>query len=285
MAYKTLVTIVIDCDTRSRALEAAVAMAEAHGRASRRALPRHRPDPARRLLRRRRRVRDPGRRWPRPGPRPNALEADGARAAGQTRRPLRGRWPPACRRSARSDPGRRLHPVRRPRDPAASPTARSAAPSDVAIVEAALFAGSAPVLVLPAGATPAPSRRAASWWPGTRAREALNAVRAALPLLREAPDRGHRHRRPAAPRARTAPTRAASSAQMLSRHGVRAEVSVLAGRCRRCPTCCCATPRDRDADLMVMGAYGHSRFREAILGGATRNMLRIGRPCPVLMAH
>ena len=30
---------------------------------------------------------------------------------------------------------------------------------------------------------------------------------------------------------------------------------------------------DIDADLLVMGAYGHSRFREAILGGATRNML------------
>jgi len=35
---------------------------------------------------------------------------------------------------------------------------------------------------------------------------------------------------------------------------------------------------------MVMGAYGHSRFREAIFGGATRATLEDGR-IPVLMAH
>jgi nucleotide-binding universal stress UspA family protein len=36
--------------------------------------------------------------------------------------------------------------------------------------------------------------------------------------------------------------------------------------------------------MLVMGAYGHSRFREAILGGATRNMLEKAE-VPVLMAH
>ena len=41
---------------------------------------------------------------------------------------------------------------------------------------------------------------------------------------------------------------------------------------------------DMDADLIVMGAYGHSRFREAILGGATRYMLEQSK-LPVLMAH
>lgn len=40
----------------------------------------------------------------------------------------------------------------------------------------------------------------------------------------------------------------------------------------------------RDADLLVMGAYGHSRLREFILGGATRDML--SKPTlPVLMSH
>jgi nucleotide-binding universal stress UspA family protein len=42
--------------------------------------------------------------------------------------------------------------------------------------------------------------------------------------------------------------------------------------------------RDQDADMLVMGAYGHSRLREAILGGATRNMLQIAE-VPVFMAH
>lgn len=41
---------------------------------------------------------------------------------------------------------------------------------------------------------------------------------------------------------------------------------------------------DQNADLLVMGAYGHSRLREAILGGATRDVLEHA-PVPVLMAH
>jgi nucleotide-binding universal stress UspA family protein len=39
-----------------------------------------------------------------------------------------------------------------------------------------------------------------------------------------------------------------------------------------------------DADLLVMGAYGHSRLREMILGGVTRDILR-NTNVPVLMAH
>ncbi|MFX8351111.1 universal stress protein [Acinetobacter baumannii] len=35
---------------------------------------------------------------------------------------------------------------------------------------------------------------------------------------------------------------------------------------------------------MVMGAYGHSRLRERVLGGVTRDILRTA-PLPVLLAH
>ena len=38
------------------------------------------------------------------------------------------------------------------------------------------------------------------------------------------------------------------------------------------------------ADLLVMGAYGHARLREFLLGGATRTILR-HMPVPVWMAH
>jgi nucleotide-binding universal stress UspA family protein len=41
---------------------------------------------------------------------------------------------------------------------------------------------------------------------------------------------------------------------------------------------------DLDADLIVMGGYGHSRLREFILGGATRTMLQ-AMTVPVLMSH
>jgi len=38
------------------------------------------------------------------------------------------------------------------------------------------------------------------------------------------------------------------------------------------------------ADLLVIGAYGHSRLRENILGGVTRLTLK-SMPCPVLMSN
>jgi nucleotide-binding universal stress UspA family protein len=42
--------------------------------------------------------------------------------------------------------------------------------------------------------------------------------------------------------------------------------------------------RQLDCDLLVMGAYGHSRLREMILGGATREVLAHSK-ISVLMAH
>lgn len=41
---------------------------------------------------------------------------------------------------------------------------------------------------------------------------------------------------------------------------------------------------ERRIDLVVMGGYGHSRLREFVLGGVTRDMLE-RMPVPVLMAH
>jgi len=40
----------------------------------------------------------------------------------------------------------------------------------------------------------------------------------------------------------------------------------------------------RDIDLLVMGAYGHSRLREFVLGGATRSILT-NPPCWVMLSH
>ena len=41
---------------------------------------------------------------------------------------------------------------------------------------------------------------------------------------------------------------------------------------------------DIGADLLVMGAYGHTRVRELLLGGATRTILN-SMTVPVLMSH
>lgn len=43
-------------------------------------------------------------------------------------------------------------------------------------------------------------------------------------------------------------------------------------------------PNDVGADLLVMGAYGHSRIREPVFGGFTQRVLD-GVDLPVLMFH
>ena len=70
----------------------------------------------------------------------------------------------------------------------------------------------------------------------------------------------------------------------LARHGVRAEVSVLAKTLPRVSDILMRHMSDLDASIMVMGAYGHSRLREAILGGATRNVLENAEHA-IFLAH
>jgi len=72
--------------------------------------------------------------------------------------------------------------------------------------------------------------------------------------------------------------------QYLARHEVRVEIDVLSKTLPRISDVLMRHAVDVSADLMVMGAYGHSRFREAIFGGATRAMLEHAT-LPVLMAH
>ncbi|MCB2124804.1 MAG: universal stress protein [Rhodobacteraceae bacterium] len=162
------------------------------------------------------------------------------------------------------------------------PYGKAGGPAAEAILEAALFEGHAPVLVLPEGFTGTNfGKRVVMAW--NQSDEALMAARAALPLLKAAsevditiidpPTHGPERSDPGG-----------MLSQYLARHGVHAEVSVLAKTLPRTSEVLSRHARDENADLIVMGAYGHSRFREAILGGATRNMLEMA-DIPVFMAH
>lgn len=151
-----------------------------------------------------------------------------------------------------------------------------------AIVEAALFDAKVPVLVIPDnGVLPNPIERVVVAW--NESSEALTAVRAALPVLKAAKVVNITIVDPPA----HAPDRSdpgGAISQMLARHGVRAEVSVLAKTMPRVSDVIARHVNDQNADLLVMGAYGHSRIRESILGGATRNTLQTTE-VPVLMTH
>jgi nucleotide-binding universal stress UspA family protein len=150
------------------------------------------------------------------------------------------------------------------------------------VVEAALFEGRTPVLVVPDDAAPVgqPKTILVAWNEST---EAMTSIRKALPFLVGAdlvrivvidpPQHGPERSDPGG-----------MLAQMLSRHGVKCEIDVLSKTMPRVSDVLIRHATDMNADMIVMGAYGHSRFREAILGGATRNMLEKST-VPIFLAH
>ena len=70
----------------------------------------------------------------------------------------------------------------------------------------------------------------------------------------------------------------------LDRHGVEVEIMAVEAENRTVAQILIEEAHKMSADLVVMGAYGHSRFREWILGGATREMLA-SSDVPIFMAH
>jgi len=70
----------------------------------------------------------------------------------------------------------------------------------------------------------------------------------------------------------------------LARHGVKAQVERTVSAGVPIGELLLSRAADLGADLLVMGAYGHSRVRELLLGGATRSILA-SMTIPVLMSH
>jgi nucleotide-binding universal stress UspA family protein len=81
---------------------------------------------------------------------------------------------------------------------------------------------------------------------------------------------------------------AEASAQKLLQHLIRSDpsatlVELTADRSEVEP-CILSLAADENLDMLVMGAYGHSRIREGLLGGVTREMLKT-MTVPTLMSH
>lgn len=76
----------------------------------------------------------------------------------------------------------------------------------------------------------------------------------------------------------------ADIAEHLARHGVNATASKTTGLDIDVGDVLLNHVADTGADLLVMGAYGHSRMRELVLGGATRHLL-LHMTVPVLLSH
>ncbi len=139
-----------------------------------------------------------------------------------------------------------------------------------------------PALIVPyVGARLPVGRRVLVAWNGSR--EAVRAVNDALPLLRRAEavvilsiDSGGEERGGDLP--------GAEIARHLARHGVPCEARSARVEDIEVGDVLLSRAADEGADLIVMGAYGRSRFRELVLGGATRHLLA-HMTVPVLMSH
>jgi nucleotide-binding universal stress UspA family protein len=116
-------------------------------------------------------------------------------------------------------------------------------------------------------------------WNGSA--EAARAVAAAMPILRKA-------RRVVVATVTGRKGAAAESAhdlvQKLAADGIKAETMIIPAGRRGVPAALAQAAEDCDADLMVMGAYGHSRTYELIFGSATNDFLRQADR-PILLTH
>ena len=145
------------------------------------------------------------------------------------------------------------------------------------------LASGRPILAVPyAGQFETVGRRVLIGWNATR--EATRAVNDAMPLLaaadvvtvltidaREAPD-AHGE------------LPGADISLHLARHGVKATIERTVSAGVPAGEVLLSRAADLGADLLVIGAYGHSRMRELLLGGATRSILQ-SMTVPVLMSH
>ena len=162
-------------------------------------------------------------------------------------------------------------------------------PADRAIDQGEMSAGEVvlgcarPVLVVPyIGAAAGFGKHVLVAWNGSR--EASRAVTDALPLLKRAQRvtvmavnpqidlRGHGQ------------LPGADLATFLAQHEFRVEVQADRGAQTNVGEDLLSRIADLDIDLLVMGAYGHSRAREWAFGGVTRTILQ-SMTVPVLMSH
>jgi nucleotide-binding universal stress UspA family protein len=141
-----------------------------------------------------------------------------------------------------------------------------------------------PVLLVPcAGTFSTVGTHAMLAWDGSR--EATRAVHDALPFLRRAKQTTIVTVNGGAAERSDSRIAGSNIAAVLERHGVHAEVKDIAGVHDVPPgELLLSRAADLGVDLMVMGCYGHTRWQELIMGGATRAILK-SMTVPVLMSH
>ncbi len=190
-----------------------------------------------------------------------------------TFRAVCGAGPEAVWQEAEGDPGRLLAAAARTTDLLLARHAEAGSADGPDLLDQLVTAAGVPVLALPQGAAGDPGDRVMIAWNGSS--EATRAAHEALPLLRAA------RRVVLCAVGAAAAASLAAAAAMLKRHGVAIEACEVDEPDGDAGAALLAQAAAQGADLLVMGAYGHTRLRELVLGGATRHVLRTAR-LPVL---
>lgn len=153
----------------------------------------------------------------------------------------------------------------------------------VGIAEAVMLESGRPALVVPyAGRHRAVGTNVIVAWDGGR--EAARAVNDALPLLAPGASVTVLALDPDRTSAGGTGYPGQDIAAHLARHGVRVEAAHYVTEDISVGDMLLSRAADLGADLIVMGAYGHARLRELVLGGTTRHILA-HMTVPVLMSH
>lgn len=150
------------------------------------------------------------------------------------------------------------------------------------VIERTAFESGHPVLIVPtAGRFPTIGSKVLLAWNGRR--EATRAVWDALPLLQSA-EQVHVLTVNPQKVAASADLPGSELAATLSRHGVNCETAHTITSELGVGDIMLNYTAENAIDLIVMGCYGHSRLRELVFGGATKNILE-HMTAPVLMSH
>ncbi len=156
-------------------------------------------------------------------------------------------------------------------------------PGGPALTQHLVLESGLPVLVIPyIGASRPPGGRVMVAWDAGR--EAARAVRDALPLLRHADHVDVVVIDPAKHSREHGEEPGADIALFLARHDCKVETQHLPAGGADAGEALLSHLADRDSDLLVMGAYGHARLRQLVLGGVTQTILG-EMTVPVLMSR
>ena len=148
-----------------------------------------------------------------------------------------------------------------------------------------LFEGACACLVVPhSGKLAAPGKNILLTWNASR--DSARALHEAMPLLKRAETVVVLSSEPDSDRGEIADGHPHAEAllNLLASHGIEALSSGISDPDLKPAKAIAQQAAKMDADLIVMGAYGHTRLREIILGGVTRELLKRAPTC-LFLAH